>query len=135
MGVGGNGNLIPIKKGERLNPNGRPPKLLSSLMIELKSKGYEQVKPVHVLEAYELMLGLSEDEVTRLVNDIEQPMIVRVVGKAYLGRRGFQVLEEILNRVHGRSQQSLDVTSNGKRISFTEEELLEAIKPNDTKDK
>ena len=34
-----------FKKGQSGNPKGRAPKVLTSILKELKSKGYQEVKP------------------------------------------------------------------------------------------
>ena len=54
----------------------------------------------------------------------EQPILVRVVGKAIISGKGFDVIETMLNRTIGKAQQNIDVTSQGEKVTgFTIEVL------------
>lgn len=118
-------NLKPFKKGKSGNPNGRPPKLVSTLIQELKDAGHERVGATQITETYELLTSLSEEEIRTLVNDKKQPMIVRIVGKAMLSTRGFEILERMLDRAQGRPKQSIDADVS-QVVNIAMVEFLEA---------
>lgn len=104
-------NIEPhkFKKGKSGNPNGRPPKLLTSLMRELTDAGYERVGPSMIVEAYELLLGLDEEKIKDLISDKKQPMSMRIVGKAMLTGKGIEILEKMMDRAHGRPKTEATV--------------------------
>lgn len=101
----------PWKKGQSGNPKGRPRKLLSSLVNELKKAGYERADGHTVVEAFEVMLNLPEEEVKKLVADSSMPMSVRIVGKSMLSPKGFEVLQTMMDRAHGKAKQQVDMSA------------------------
>ena len=115
------GTLHVLEKGESGNPNGRPPKLLSSIVRELRERGYERATAAQVAEAFETLLNVPEDELADMVKDKSQPMSLRIVGKAMLTAKGWDVLQALLDRVHGKPRQSIEHSSDPEKpinISF-----------------
>ena len=107
-------NLKPWKPGQSGNPNGRPPKMLTEINREMKDAGYERVSPSHVAEAYEMLLGMDEDNIRAMTNDTAQPYIIRVVGKMLLDKsKGFEAIERMLDRVHGKPKQVSEAKIEG----------------------
>lgn len=108
-------NIKPyeFEKGKSGNPKGRPPKLLTDLLKDLKAKGHEQVTSGQVVEAYETLFGLSESTLKTVVANKELPMVSRIVAKAMLSTRGFEILERMLDRAQGRPKQSIDADVSG----------------------
>lgn len=102
------------EKGDVLNPNGRPPKLLSTIVAELKAKGYERATAGNVVEAFETLLNVTQEDLEEMVKDKTQPMSLRIVGKAMLTAKGFEVLQTMMDRAHGKAKQSVDVEVTGK---------------------
>lgn len=105
----------PFKKGQSGNPNGRPPKVLTGLVAELKSQGYERVTATTVTESIEHLIGLPEERLKDLLTDKEQPMSVRIIVKALLSNRGFETLSAVLDRAHGKPRQQMDVATTGEQ--------------------
>ena len=105
-----------LEKGESGNLAGRPPKLLSTIVAELRAKGYERATAGTVADAFETLLNVPEDVLKTMVTDPKAPMSVRIVGKAMLTAKGWEVLEAMLDRAHGRPKQSTDHTTNGKDL-------------------
>jgi len=99
------GAINRFEPGESGNPKGQPPKVLTSVMKQLRSAGYERVTAAGVMEAYEILLGLDEDTLKESINDKEQPMILRIVGKSMLSKKGSDMLEKMLDRAHGKPLQ------------------------------
>ena len=113
------GAIVHSNKGESGNPKGRPPKLLSSIVKELKAKGYERATAANVVDAFETLMNVPENELSEMVKDKDAPMSLRIVGRAMLTARGWEVLQAMMDRVHGKPKQSMDHTSGDKPVSFT----------------
>ena len=103
--------------GEVTNPNGRPPKILTTILRELTDAGYKRVSVANVVEAYELLVGLDENKIKEVIEDKAQPMIMRIVGKAMLSPKGVEMLEKMLDRAHGKPNVRVDVTTKGDKIT------------------
>lgn len=106
------GRLKRLPKGISGNPNGRPPKLLNTLLADLRKAGYERVGASTVVEAFEVMMNLPQEEVTRMVKDEKMPMSARIVGKAMLSSKGWEVLQAMMDRAHGRAKQQVDMAAS-----------------------
>lgn len=102
-------NLKPFKPGNLANPNGRPKKFVSFVIDELKQAGYENVKRSQIVDIYELLLSLPQHKLVEMGSDDNCPMIYRIIAKEMLGRRGFDVIEKMIDRAQGRA---LDVNAN-----------------------
>lgn len=112
------GTLTRPEKGDPGVPgSGRPPKLLSTIVTELRSQGYERASAAQVVDAFETLLNVPEDVLAEMVKDKTKPMSLRIVGKAMLTARGWEVLQTMLDRAHGKARQSMDLTSGGKEIA------------------
>jgi len=105
------GAIVHAAKGETANPHGRPPKLLSTIVKDLKSKGYERATATTVVEAFETLLNVPEEVLADMIKDKKQPMSVRIVGKAMMSAKGWDVLQAMMDRAHGRAKQSVDVAA------------------------
>lgn len=81
---------------------------------DLKSAGYTRVTAGNVAEAFETLLDVPEDVLTEMVKDKNQPMSLRIVGKAMLTAKGWEVLQAMLDRVHGRPKQQVEVEQTGE---------------------
>ena len=110
------GTLHALEKGESGNLAGRPPKLLSTITAELRAKGYERATSNQVADAFETLMNVPQNELADMVKDEKAPMSLRIVGKAMLTAKGWEVLQAMLDRAHGRAKQQMDVTSDGKQI-------------------
>ena len=105
------GSINRIQKGDTTN-GGRPPKLLSTITAELKAKGYERATANQVADAFETLMNVPQDELATMVKDEKAPMSLRIVGKAMLTAKGWEVLQAMLDRAHGKAKTSVDVTGN-----------------------
>ena len=111
------GALKIPEKGDRFNPDGRPPRLLSTITAELKAKGYERATANQVADAFETLMNVPQDELAQMVKDEKAPMSLRIVGKAMLTAKGWEVLQAMLDRAHGKSKQAVDLTTGGERLT------------------
>lgn len=108
------GAINRFQKGESGNPKGPPPRLLSTITAELKAKGYERATANQVADAFETLMNVPQDELAKMVKDEKAPMSLRIVGKAMLTAKGWEVLQAMLDRAHGRPKQSVDVKEEGE---------------------
>lgn len=116
-------NIEPhkFKKGQTGNPKGRPPKLFSRLITELQEAGYERVSANMIVEGYEYLLSLDEVKIKAIVEDKEQPMSLRIIARAMLGKDGYEILEKMLDRAHGKAKQKLEANIHVEQPLFPDE--------------
>lgn len=115
-------NLIPFEKGKSGNPNGRPKKLISHINEELKLQGYDPVKNANIKDAYLTLIQLPYDEIKSIANPKEKedyPFLFKLVAKELIGKRGFEMLEKLLDRSLGKPTQKSDVTTKGKPLNVS----------------
>ena len=110
------GAIVHQNKGETGNPHGRPPKLLSTIVEELRAQGYERATSSVVVDAFETLLNVPEEVLADMVKDKAQPMSLRIVGKAMLTAKGWDVLQAMMDRVHGKPKQQHDHTTGGDKL-------------------
>jgi len=116
-------NPKPWQKGQSGNPNGRPVKLFSHLAREFKERGIERATATTVAEAYEYLLALPLSEIIAIggtpKEENEYPAILRIAAKEMTGKRGIEIVKEMLDRAHGRAKQSVDHTTKGEGLNFS----------------
>ena len=111
------GSITLAQKGDVLNPKGPTPKLLSTITAELKAKGYERATANQVADAFETLMNVPQDELAKMVKDEKAPMSLRIVGKAMLTAKGWEVLQAMLDRAYGKAKQAVDLTTGGERLT------------------
>ena len=95
-----------FKKGQSGNPNGRPPKLMKQFINELKENGgHERISKAEIKEVYELLIVQTEDVLVDIAKDKKQPMLFRIIAKAILSKKGFELIEKVLSRIHAKSEE------------------------------
>jgi hypothetical protein len=105
--------VLPVK-GESGNPNGRPRKLVADVINDLKAKGITPVKPHQIIEAYEALLNSPEEDIVATVNNKDLPYFIRLVASAMTSKgKGFEIIERMIDRAHGKATFKADVTSGG----------------------
>jgi hypothetical protein len=103
------------KKPEHINRKGRPPKLVSFILKELKDKGYEPAKKGQVLEAYEFIIALPRDEIVKISKDYTLPHFMSIVAKRILSKYGHDMLEKMLDRTHGKPTNTTNIQSDEEK--------------------
>ena len=112
------GAVNTFEKGDPGGP-GRPPRLLSTIVAELKAKGYQRATAGNVVEAFETLLNVPEEELAEMVKDKSQPMSMRIVGKAMLTAKGWEVLQAMLDRAHGKAKQAVALEHGEQKHTIT----------------
>ena len=111
------GTINQFEKGDT-NNGGRPPLLLSTIVAELRAKGYERATAGTVADAFETLLNVTHEDLVKMGNDPKSPMSLRIVAKGMLTAKGWEVLQSMLDRAHGKAKQAMDHTTNGNPIQL-----------------
>jgi Glu-tRNA(Gln) amidotransferase subunit E-like FAD-binding protein len=101
------------KKGESGNPNGRPKKLVSQLMINRKFS-MSQINDI-----IQQLVGLTQPELQEISFADNATMIEKTVAEALLKslqRGNLDAIETLLNRIYGKPQESVDITTKGDKV-------------------
>ncbi len=124
---GGNKNIKPTdntngfqKNPQNINRKGRPRKLVGTVNIELENKGVKEVSKEEIKSCYLRLINLEIDELQEMIEDKNQPVLIRVVGKNILSGKGFDIIDKILDRSIGKSEQQTDITTNGESLNKVE---------------
>lgn len=92
---------------QNINRTGANRKTVSTVILELQKNGAEPVRPKQIVDLFESLLNCTEKELTEIVNDKDQPMLNRIVAKEMLNKKGFEIIEKMLNRIHGTPTQKI----------------------------
>lgn len=112
------------KNPNNINRRGRPRRLVSSIIQDLKEKGIVQVKAIDIVEAFEMLFNLESKEIAEIANNDSNPYFIRRVAKEMLSGKGFDIIERMIDRVHGKPKQATDIA--GKiDIVWSEEKTYE----------
>ena len=102
------GKVNRFEKGETGNPNGRPKKLVSSLIAQLKEEGYEGVTNGQISDVISLLLNLEKDRVKQLAEDAKQPIYVQRISRRLVTATDKEIgdfIDRQLDRAHGKPKQ------------------------------
>lgn len=110
-------DLYKYAKGFDVNPqninrNGQPRKLVSSVIKQLEQEGIERVPATQVKALFESFLNCTESDLKKIADDKDQPILNRIVAKEMIGKKGFEIVCEILDRVHGKAQQTVNTKND-----------------------
>jgi hypothetical protein len=106
------GTLTRPDKGETANPNGRPRKLVSDVIKELENQGVKPVTKQEIQDVYMRLINLEMPDLEAKVKDGKQPALVRIVGKAILSGKGYEVVERMLDRSIGKPDSKIEHTGD-----------------------
>ena len=98
------------KNPNNINRKGRPRRLVSSIIRDLKEKGIVQVKATDIVEAFEMLFNLESKEIAEIANNDKNPYFIRRVAKEMLSGKGFDIIERMIDRAHGKPKQATDIT-------------------------
>lgn len=92
-----------------INRNGRPRKTIAAVNVELEKLGYTEATKNDIVSCYLRLVQIPIPELEGKVKDGTQPALVRIVGKAILSGKGFDVIEKILDRGIGKPDMGIKV--------------------------
>jgi len=117
------------KNPNNINRKGRPRRLVSSIIQDLKEKGIVQVKATDIVEAFEMLFNLESKEIAEIANNDKNPYFIRRVAKEMLSGKGFDIIERMIDRVHGKPKQATEITGkDGKDLIPPSIKEIEIIK-------
>ena len=114
------GTLHALEKWETANPNWQPKKGISLVNHELKEKWYEPASKADIQENYMAMIQLSEPELKPLMKDMTKPILVRIIAKNLLDKKGFDIIERMIDRAHGKAAMTMGEDENNSIGSLAE---------------
>jgi len=105
------------KKPGNINTTGANRKSIASVNVDLEANGYKAASKQDIIDCYLRLINIDLKELGAMVTGEEQPAMVRIVGKAILSGKGFDVIEKVLDRGIGKPQNTTEITSGGKALN------------------
>lgn len=109
------GAINRFEKGDT-NNGGRPPKLATSIIRELKEQGIDRVGRAEVDELIARLQNLPRKKLLRFVKDeANTPIIVALIARGLSGAKGHEFMtRDLWDRQHGRPKQDVKVEESGE---------------------
>jgi len=95
------------KNPQNINRTGANRKSIASVNLELEKKGYKAANKKDIVDCYLRLMNIDLPKLTEMVKDEKQPAMVRIVGKAILSGKGFDIIEKMLDRGIGKADSKL----------------------------
>ena len=122
-------NLIPAKKGEVRNPNGRPKKYVTLL----KEQGY---KLSEINDTIQVMMAMDMEELKSVWDNPKATVLEKTIAAAIrksIEKGSLYSLETLLTRVYGKPRENADVkTEMTIRLIDDDDTPTEAARSTDT---
>ena len=117
------GGLIQMEKGDPpLNPYGRPPRMVSQILRDMKADGMEAVTPGQVSDVISVLLNYPVESVKKMAGDSTLPIIVQRTARRFAGASDKDwdtVIKDNLDRAHGKPTNRHEVAGkDGEPIKF-----------------
>ena len=101
------------KRPQNINRSGANRKTISSVNLELEKIGATEANKKDITSCYLRLIQLTIPELENKVKDGTQPALIRIVGKAILSGKGFDIIEKMLDRSVGKTTgNELDTGDN-----------------------
>lgn len=97
------------KNPQNINRTGKNRKTISHINLQLESEGYTEATAADITSCYLRLINIDVPELQKMITATDQPILIRVVGKAILSGKGFDVIESMLNRTIGKAKQTIDM--------------------------
>lgn len=116
-GTGKNNNGNPDKiKGqgfhtnpERINRQGRPPKLLKHVLADLKAQGIEKVTSAEIVDLYQSLINCDEAKAQQIMNDKKAPFVLRKLVAMMSSDKFLDVFDRLIDRSFGKVSQKFEI--------------------------
>ena len=99
------------KNPQNINRTGANRKSIASVNVDLEANGYKAASKNDIIDCYLRLINIDLNELKVMVIDESQPAMIRIVGKAILSGKGFDVIEKVLDRGIGKAKD--EVITNG----------------------
>lgn len=101
-----------------INRKGRPRRTVSTLLEEIRKAGGQELKPVDIKSLYLSLLDRTQEELLGYANNKELSMVVRIIAKSMLDKKGFDIIERMLDRTMGRPTQLMGEDKDNQFTSY-----------------
>ena len=102
------------KKWQSWNPKWTPKRrTIEVCNAELKADWYPPATKQQIEELYMSMVNVGEEKLDQIIIDKELPMINRIVARNMKGGKGFDIIERMIDRAHGKAVQKEEVKHTG----------------------
>ncbi len=95
------------KNKSNINTVGLNRKSIASVNLDLEANGYKAANKQDIIDCYLRLINIDLKELGKMVAEDTQPAMVRIVGKAILSGKGFDVIEKLLDRGIGKADSTL----------------------------
>lgn len=123
-------NAVKFRKGQSGNPKGRPRKGVSAVLSALEAAGHDEVTAEQVRATMGRMLNLPREELVKMGSDAKNtPILDALIARSLAGKDGWQAMQDILDRAHGKAKQSVDLSGAGAIPVPTVTVVVQAVNP------
>jgi hypothetical protein len=115
-------NLIPAKKGEVRNPNGRPKSIQTVIKDVFLEEHNIKLSKSQTEEIIKAILSKSKKELIELANNDDLPFWVAMIAKKAsrdYEKGSIHLLEILWDRVYGKPQETIEANIETKTINLT----------------
>lgn len=110
-------DLIPFKKGQSGNPNGRPRKSFASINAELRAKGVVPLSKTDLIDAYQTIFNADEATLKEIAANKETPYAMKIIILELNDKKTrSKAMQDYRDYCFGRALNSTDITSGGDPI-------------------
>jgi len=110
-------NLIPYKKGQSGNPNGRPRKSFASINLKLEAKGIKRLSKSDLLDAYALIFNSTEEDLKELAKDSNTPYALKIIILELNNSKSRnKAMQDFRDYTFGKAKENKDITTNGDSL-------------------
>ena len=113
------------KNPDNINRNGRPRKTINSVNKELEEQGIKPTTANEIKDIYLRLINMEMADLKKLVEDLKQPALIRIVGKKILSDKGFDIIDKMLDRAIGRAQQQVNINDITPVLGITPDQNKE----------
>lgn len=110
------------KNKSNINTVGLNRKSIASVNLDLEANGYKAANKQDIIDCYLRLINIDLKELGKMVAEDTQPAMVRIVGKAILSGKGFDVIEKLLDRGIGKADSKLTLEGGEKPIQISFED-------------
>jgi hypothetical protein len=110
------------KNPHKINKTGANRKSIASVNLELEKEGFGCATAKDITDCYLRLINIPIPELTEMIKNENQPVLIRIVGKSILSGKGFDILEKMLSRAIGTPTQTIATSlsiDNDPRINIS----------------